>query len=361
MEMGVVGLLYRQIDPGFGDSRTLNALIKLPGLLAEIAFVTALLTWGRRIFGEEASRWAAGIFWINPSIWLCGSALGYLDAQMAVPAALALLAAADNRPGLAGVLVAVAVFTKPQAIFILPVLALMLLRRERSLRWRPLISAAMASTAVAIVAVAPFVVAGTWTSLFRATQRFAEHDLISGNATNLWWLVTWAAGSAVRIGDLGFAEALSRPATMVRITKAASLGLPNPRTVGILLTLGALAWGMWRARRGVSRPISFLLGAWCVLAYFTLSGQVHENHAYLAVPLLTLAAAELPRLRPVYWALTAVFALNVYVFYGLGESLPPLIDRGWTFVDLSVLLAIAYCGVFAWLTRELIAGDSERT
>jgi hypothetical protein len=97
-----------------------------------------------------------------------------------------------------------------------------------------------------------------------------------------------------------------------------------------------------------------LLGAWSVLAYFMLSGQVHENHAYLALPLLGLAAAEVPRLRRVYVAITAAFALNLYLFYGLGMTRPSVIDRHWSFVDLSVLLALAYAAFVLWLTAETV-------
>ena len=354
-EMAVVGRLYRIVDPAFDDTPLLTALIKAPGLAAELVMVIALLTWGRRMWGEQTARWAAAAFWINPGVWLAGATLGYLDAQMAVPASLALLAAADDRPRLAGVLAAVAVLTKPQAIFILPVLGLVILCRGGRVRWREGVSATVAALAVAIAAVAPFVLAGTWPSLLRAVQRLGEHDLVSGTATNLWWLVTWAAGSAVRLGELGWAAALSRPATMVRITTAVQSGLPNPRTVGTLLTLAALGWAAWRARTGLTRPGGALLAAWCVLAYFMLSAQVHENHAYLALPLLGVAAAEVPRLRAVYWTLTAAFVLNLYLFYGLGQTLPPLIDRGWTFIDMSVLLAAAYAGAVIWLTVEVVA------
>jgi hypothetical protein len=38
----------------------------------------------------------------------------------------------------------------------------------------------------------------------RALQRFGEHDVVSGTATNLWWLVTWAAGSFIRLSELGW-------------------------------------------------------------------------------------------------------------------------------------------------------------
>ncbi len=350
-EMALVGRLYRQIDPAFRDSAILTSLIKAPGLAAEAAFVLILLTWGRRLWGERAATWAALAFWLNPAIWIGGSVLGYLDAQMAVPATLAMLAAADRRPRLAGVLAAVAVLTKPQAVFILPILALVVLGPAAGRRWRALGHAIGAGALVGAAALLPFVAAGTWPSFFRAVQRLGEHDLVSGTATNIWWVVTWAAGSAVRVGEIGLWQALSRPATMVRISTVMSWGLPNPRTIGTILTIGAIGWACWRARRGLTRSGGALFAAWCVLAYFMLSGQVHENHAYLALPLLAVAAADDRRLRPIYWAISAAFFVNLYLFYGFGQTLPPVIGRSWTFIDLTVLVAVAYVALVVWFTR----------
>jgi hypothetical protein len=352
LEMAIVGRVYRFFDPEFRDSALLSALIKLPGLIAEIVFVVALLTWGRRVLGEPAV-WAALAFWLNPAIWLAGAVDGYLDAQMAVPAALAFLAVFDRRPRLAGVLLGIAILTKPQALFIVPILAVMLARRNGRTQLAPLISAALASVGVAVAAFLPYALAGTLPSLLRALQRFGEHDLVSGNATNLWWLLTWAAGSFVRLAELGWAGALSRPATMVRISMAVSQGIPNPRTVGLLLTIASIGWGVWRCRRGVSAPVGALVGAWCVIAYFMLAGQVHENHSYLALPFLAIAAGALPQLRRLYWLISAAFVLNLYLFYGLGETLPPVIARHWTFVDMSVLLSVVYLGLAIWMTAEV--------
>ena len=45
LEMAIVGRVYRMIDPEFHDGPLLTVLIKLPGLLAEILLVWALLTW----------------------------------------------------------------------------------------------------------------------------------------------------------------------------------------------------------------------------------------------------------------------------------------------------------------------------
>lgn len=354
MEMAVVGHVYRVFDPEFRDSPLLTALIKMPGLLAEMVFVTLLLTWGRRVAGG-AAEWIAASFWLNPGIWLAGPVLGYLDAQMAVPAALALLAAGDNRPRLAGFLAAVAVLTKPQAIFALPAIGALVLWSDGRSRPADAGRALMSAALVFVVALLPFFVAGTWPSWWRAVQRLGEHDLVSGTATNLWWLITWAAGSAARLSELGWMDALARDATMVRISTATALGIPNPRLIGTALTAMALAWATWRSRRGLSIAGAAVVGAWCGLAYFMLSAQVHENHAYLALPLLGIAAGIIPRLRPLYWLITAAFVLNLYLFYGLGMTIGPAIDRGSTLIDLSVVLSIGYAMLVLMLTSHVRA------
>jgi len=357
-EMAIVGLAYRQVSPEFTDGPLLTAFIKTPGLIAETLFVVMLLTWGARVMGREPATWIALAFWLNPVVWLGGAVLGYLDAQMAVPVTLAFLAASGRRFRMAGVLAAIAVLTKPQAIFALPALAFVVGRRDDRTSWRPLVEWSGAGLAVGVLAVLPFVVAGTWPSLLRATQRLGEHDLVSGTATNLWWLVTWAAGGAARVQEIGLWEALTRPATMVRISTVLGWGLPNPRTIGTVLTLGALGWAAWRSRHGLSLATGALVAGWCVLAYFMVSGQVHENHSYLAVPLLAVAAGVLPHLRRLFWLTSAAIFANLYLFYGLGEGRPPAIDRSWTVVDMSLLLAVAFAGLFVAWTRRVVLATS---
>jgi hypothetical protein len=222
------------------------------------------------------------------------------------------------------------------------------------MRPRAAFATLITASLVVALAVLPFVAAGTWPSYWRAVQRLGQHDLVSGTATNVWWIATWAAGSFERLADLGWAGALSRPATMVRISTVVAAGMPNPRTIGVILTAAALGWAAWRSRRGLTAPVGALVGAWCVVAYFLLSGQVHENHSYLALPLLGMAAAAMPRLRALYWSLTAAFVLNLYLFYGLGMTRPSLIDRSWTFIDMTVLVSVAYCLIGVWMTREVV-------
>jgi hypothetical protein len=50
-ELAAVGHIYRAMRPDYPDSVLLTVLIKLTGLVSEIALVVFLLTWGRRAMG----------------------------------------------------------------------------------------------------------------------------------------------------------------------------------------------------------------------------------------------------------------------------------------------------------------------
>ena len=352
VEMAIVGRVYRAIDPEFHDGPLLSTLIKTPGLLAEIVLVVALLTWGRRVMGE-AAQWAALAFWLNPGVWLTGPVLGYLDAQMAVPATLALLAAADKRPGLAGVLAAVAVLTKPQAVFLLPILGIMVLCVEGKVRWRSAFGALAGGLVVTAAGLLPFVAAGTWPSYWRAVQRLGEHDLVSGTATNVWWLVTWAAGSAQRFGELGCPARCRDPRRWsgsrrcgVRISEPEDDWYrADPGGIG----LGDVAITTWRDRTGRR-------AGWGVVRarVFHVVGPGARKPCVsdLAAP-GTLGRRDAATATAVLVPLGGVL-LNLYLFYGFGMTRPPLIDRAWTFVDMTVLLSIAYGVLAIWLTREVV-------
>src|SRR5690349_563966 len=80
-EMDLVGRLYYHLNERFDDTPVLNAVIRLPGVVAEIALVAALLFAARRRELEGAMTWGALAVWLNPAVILDGPTLGYLDAQ----------------------------------------------------------------------------------------------------------------------------------------------------------------------------------------------------------------------------------------------------------------------------------------
>ena len=94
-----------------------------------------------------------------------------------------------------------------------------------------------------------------------------------------------------------------------------------------------MAWGFWRARRRDAPCRSLLAGgAFAIHAYTVLSVQVHENHFYLALPLIAAAGAILPRMRGPYALASAVCLLNLFLIrVSAGTSLfRRATSRSWT-------------------------------
>jgi hypothetical protein len=353
-EIGASGVVYRAIRPTFPDSRLLTVLIKLPGLAAEILFVGLLLTWGRRVVGRATADWTAAAFWISPAIWFAGPGLGYYDAQAAVLMVAGVLAIYTRRPALVGALSAVAVLTKPQAVFFVPVFAVLLWQAGRAPRWRGVARAAVAGIVTTTVILAPFIVRGSVPNVVQAMSRLFEHDMLSGNAANLGWIATWFFRVIPGIPDRGWHDALTMTIRILGIRRLMDIGYPNFRLVGTALTSTALVWAMWRARRGLPIGPAAALAAWCTYAYMMLGAQVHENHLYMTIPMLALAAGACRGLRPAFWAVSVIFTINLYMFEGLGAGHPSLLDRRWTFIDMSVLLAVANLAVFVLFTRQVV-------
>src|SRR5262249_39305366 len=119
-------------------------------------------------------------------------------------------------------------------------------------------------------------------------------------------------------------------------------------SIGIALTAMATGWALWRAHRVRELWLIAALAAFIVHAYATLSAQVHENHLFAAVPLLVLAAAGRPALRPICVLVSAIVALNLNLFYGFGEGIGYAFPRSATVIDATILLAVVNCAGLLW-------------
>ena len=95
------------------------------------------------------------------------------------------------------------------------------------------------------------------------------------------------------------------------------------------------------------------VGAFTVHAFFVLAPGMHEHHQLFEVPLLALAAALRPRFRPLFFAVSAMVALNINCFYGAGLGMGWAVPRAITIVDLTVVLAFINIGLLVWFGRRL--------
>jgi len=207
------------------------------------------------------------------------------------------------------------------------------------------------ATAVVAAVTLPVIAAGGFWNMTQALSRLAQHDMVSANACNLWWIVGYVIRAKASMHDLGAWTALTMPTRILGITRMIELGYPNPRLVGTALTLGAAAWALWTVfrsgRRAGDLALAAGLAAFLIHAYATLSAQVHENHMFAAVPLAVLAASGERRFKWIAAGISAVVALNVNLFYGFGYGVGYALPRGITIVDASVVLAVMNC-VLLW-------------
>ncbi|MGE3191326.1 MAG: hypothetical protein AB7N90_16705 [Vicinamibacterales bacterium] len=350
-EMAIVGAVYRWGFPDYPNDWRLTAAVKLPGLLAGLVFTAFLYAAVLRLGGSRAgAQWAALAWWANPATLLNAEVLGYLDPLMVLPAVAALACLHLGAPVWAGALYAVALLTKPQALLLGPA---MLIAAWRTGGHRRLAVTGTAGAAWLVVGTLPYLLVGALPNMLQAFGSWmGRRDVVAAYAANVWWVATWLARGVNMIPEFGFPGAYFEPvARILAISSWTEMGLPNPRPIGTALVGLAAAWILvrgWPARR---LDLHAAIGALTVHAFFVLGVSVHEHHMLLAVPLLALAGGLNPAFRSMAMAVSAVVALDMNLFYGLGRGVGWAVPRMLTPIDLSVLLALANVALLAWHFR----------
>ena len=345
-----VGRLYQAAFPTFPASIALTIAIKLLGVLAGAGLTMLIWSAVTSFDGSAGGRWAALAFWANPAVILHGAVLGYFDVVFALPAVAALVAASRQQAATAGALLAISCLTKPQGILVLPALAVALSPR-RTGSWRASGLALFAAALAASVCLAPIVAAGAFGNMCAAVARLVTGGLLSGDALNAWWLVTYFGQVVHDLGGGTLTAALTQPVVNVSIPDFfARAGMDA--SVGMFAALGlgawtavvaAVGWATWQARDGADLPGLSALAAFTVHAYAVLALQVHENHLFLALPLLAIVAASRPQYRTLFLAVTGIAALNLNLMYGFGEEIGYAIPRSLTGIDATVIVAALNC------------------
>jgi hypothetical protein len=220
------------------------------------------------------------------------------------------------------------------------------------------VSGVVAAFAVTFIVLLPYLLIGAERNVVQGVSSLLRHDMLSADAANFWWIVTYVMRAIYAVGDMGMWGAWTMRLRILGVSTLVGLGYPNPRPLATSAVMVATGWALWRVRRSRDLSLVAASAAFIVHAYFVLGIAVHENHLYFALPLLALAAAARPRLRPIHMAISAVVTLNLFLFFGLGRGIP-LPRRNFTIIDATAILAAANCALFVWhlkvFRRESIA------
>jgi 4-amino-4-deoxy-L-arabinose transferase-like glycosyltransferase len=364
----LIGRGYLVLSPEFEDTPTLTFLLKVPGVLADLAATILIFAAASRLYSRRFGLLASALYWLNPMVLLAGPLLAYTDPVYAAFLIASVLLFSSARHAGGWVLYVLAILTKPQSVYALPLFAMASLARRS---WRKLMGYVAAAVATMLAVLLPFFVSSTVINLLANNWRVFRQSFLSANNPNLWWLASY--GYEARAAALAGATTSQAAQTQVEILQMPDLiaqGLPDPRpwSIAFFAVFTLVVCAVWWIRAG-STPdsragVSPLLAEGAALQIFggtMLLTQAHENHAYGAAALLAVAwwLQEKPTGSPdyallvLYGALCASIFLTLLTFYGLGEDIGTnVVVRSATGIDLSVLIAAANLAILgAWLYR----------
>ena len=288
-----IGRIYHYFLPVF-DSAALHGspffvlLIKLPNLFFDFVLAGLLYwlvasqgLWTSARMGSGWGRVAALVYLWNPTVLWGSGFWGQPDAIHSAFVVASFAALCRYRWFVAGMLLAAACMTKPLAAPLVPlfIVGLAALGRMRAVLW-----GGVGGFAAATFLLLPFLLAGKGMEvILRLVNDINAMKFTSMNAHNFWTVVApWRKSTEPMLGSL------------------------TPQTLSMILFAAACVPLLLRAWRFLSLPEQstssarteirydhlFLLVAAVYCSFFYFSVHMHENHLYLAIPLLLILAGR---------------------------------------------------------------------
>lgn len=294
-------------DPG------IRVLMKIPATLADLG-LAGLVAFALRDRPRWAVAAAAAVLLVSAS-WYVSAWWGQYESIFVLSGLGAAIAASRGRSGVAAVLIAVSLSTKPQAIpFVIPFAAWFWANGYAGGGVRggilDLLRTGALGLATLVVLWLPFIPAGGPGDYLAnlSTYQGEIFNVLSLRAWNAWWLVQEAAAGGSFLAD---DIAIAGPVTF--------------RHLGFAIT-GLLSLVIAAAIVRDPRPRTLFVGlAASVLTFFTFMTQMHERYAYAALLFLVLLLPErLGRVSAtsLWVGFAVVFSLNLIA------AIPPTPDIG---------------------------------
>jgi Gpi18-like mannosyltransferase len=393
----LIGGVAQLFGSGVGD------LIKVPPILADLALAWLVWSMARELgASERAARIGAALVLFNPVTWLDSAIWGQVDSVGVVVLLLALRELWRDRPERAALLAMLAALVKPQLGILIPIVAVVTIRRalwprggygeepappsswlstwERTVRGPiRILTTATAGLATALAVSWPFGLSlpGLIAQIFSTA---AGYPRVSVNAYNPWALVTqvqpngvvdgiaanrqWICDSTVvptaafdiRIGDWVLWHV---PASTLTCPDGLMIGAFPAVMVGAILFLLVAAVVVWRVALRPDRSTMLVALAALALAFFILPTRVHERYLFPLVGLGALLAGVSIRWRIAYVLSAAATFANMYAvlttIYRDNPGISDWLGIGETLTSYwgVAIAAVTQTLVFGWVFLQL--------
>ena len=396
----VVGIVGKATG-GIGD------LIKIAPILADVGIAYVVWSMVRELGGSErAAKAGAIIALVNPVTWFDSVVWGQVDSVGVLVLLLGLRELWRDRPERAAILAALAALIKPQLGILIPIVAIVVIRRAfwpkggygledepepmaSTLGWEQrvrgpirVVTTGLAGFLTAILVSLPFGLSlpGLIAQVFKTA---GGYPYLTVNAYNPWALVSqstpdggqvslaasraWICDSTIlaappsvfRLGPFTIPE-LSFPGNPAdTCPDGLFIGAFPAVLVGAVLFLIAAAVVLWLVARRPDRLTMLVALAVLALAFFVLPTRVHERYLFPLAAIGAILAAVSLRWRVAYILSAAATFANMYVvlvhYYPTNPNIRDWLGLGPMLASYPAIAiaSITQAVIFAWTFLQL--------
>jgi hypothetical protein len=252
---------------------------------------------------------------------------------------LAAFVAAEKKSwAISASMASMAILTKQLAVMPIFGLGIIILL---TLQWRIILRFTITFFVVSATILSPFILTGTLPAYFRAQGLASVHTMMSAQNPNVPWLIAQIS----RIIDHGIFNTDSYSTLPLRIMNDTLRQLLY-LSFGAFSALFILAWFYyWFRKRQVNQISPLFAGAIAVSSYNLFSFGVHENHAFMLMPILFALVGNGAK-RRIYVLATTALAINLVATSGLGRSVTsiPIVvyESGFLYTLISIICLVLY-------------------
>jgi Gpi18-like mannosyltransferase len=287
--LGVIGNLIRFFQ--VNSSSVLLILLKLPAIIADMVTGYLLYRFAKKSLSLSMSLFIVWLSIFNP-VTIFNSALwGQVDSFLTLFIMIGLLLIDAGRLPWASALFVLALLTKPQGVFVLPVLFWELFQRKKL---REFLWSGLAGLITFGLVILPFSLErGPFWIVQQFTKTAKQFPFATVNAYNLYALL----GANLKYDSGNFLRF-------------------NYYTWGFIFILGLLGLGTYlyrnnRKRENPRNGLPFLAGLLLSAGIFVLATRMHERYLFAALAIALLVYIRFPDRRVLY--LFAAFTVTNYL------------------------------------------------
>lgn len=314
------------------DQDVQPAFFKVISIISDLGISILIYLIARKLMSvsSQAASLASLVYLFNPAVWYNSALWGQLESPPLLFILLAIWLIIKNRPTLSHAAFAAAMLFKQSSLIFLPAF---LIYSHKQIGFKKTLTGLFIQFLVFYLSYLPFfnfklsTINYPLVTYLHRIEVGSGSNYISDHAFNLW---------------AAFTHDQKIPDTMIVFQGLSANQLGK---IGFLIISGLLTLPYIVSRR--KSPVIQLLGLTSFTAFMVLT-RMHERYLAPALPFMTISAASLPQLWPIYFLLSVGHLFNMYHnwWYPTLSWLRPVTDN-WTSVVVVILLFIV--SIISWM------------